>query len=98
MVRQFQQSYFRGRYQSTCWGYSAPDFCQVARAYGIAAETINSPIDVQTGLDQMWRGPDSPFLLQVIIDTLANVYPKIAFGRPIAEMEPLATPVEMESS
>jgi acetolactate synthase-1/2/3 large subunit len=32
MVRQFQESYFHGRYQSTVWGYSAPDFSRVAGA------------------------------------------------------------------
>ena len=30
MVRQFQETYFDGRYQSTVWGYSAPDFAAVA--------------------------------------------------------------------
>ena len=35
MVRQFQESYFEGRYQSTMWGYSAPDFEKIARAFGI---------------------------------------------------------------
>ncbi len=30
MVRQFQESYFDARYQSTYWGYSAPDFTSVA--------------------------------------------------------------------
>ena len=28
MVRQFQESYLDGRYQSTVWGYSAPDFAE----------------------------------------------------------------------
>lgn len=37
MVRQFQESYFDKRYYSTKWGYSAPDFCAVARAYEIPA-------------------------------------------------------------
>ena len=37
MVRQFQESYFDGRYQSTCWGYSAPEFVAVAAAYEIGA-------------------------------------------------------------
>ena len=43
MVRQFQQSYFDERYQSTLWGYSAPDFTQVAAAYKIPARTIEAP-------------------------------------------------------
>ena len=98
MVRQFQQSYFNERYQSTCWGYSAPDFVQVARAYGIQACTVENSSDVQDALKQLWRDPQSPFLLQVVIGTFDNAYPKIAFGRPLTEMEPLAKPVDMEGT
>ena len=95
IVRQFQQSYFEGRYQSTIWGYSAPDFAQVAHAYGVASHTVEDPSDVQEALDRMWYDPMSPYLLQVMIDTFANAYPKIAFGRPMTEMEPHAKPIGM---
>ena len=43
MVRQFQESYFDGRYPSTSWGYSPPDFARVAQAYGIEAGTVENP-------------------------------------------------------
>ncbi len=98
MVRQFQESYFEGRYQSTLWGYSAPDFESVARGYGIAARTTGQPGDVEEALRWLWEDPEQPALLQVMVDTYANAYPKIAFGRPITDMEPLAQPIEMEST
>jgi acetolactate synthase-1/2/3 large subunit len=98
MVRQFQQSYFGERYQSTFWGYSAPDFTQVAHAYGIAGATVEEPAKVEQAMDAMWQDPAAPFLLQVMIDTMSNAYPKVAFGKPITEMEPFAKPVEMEST
>lgn len=98
MVRQFQQSYFEERYQSTYWGYSAPDFAQVAHAYGIASHTVDDISGVQHALEKMWNDPKAPFLLQVMINTFANAYPKIAFGRPITEMEPFAEPVGMEGT
>src|SRR6185436_11038437 len=98
MVRQFQESYFEGRYQSTYWGYSAPDFARVAEAYGIAAKTIAAPEETGDALAWLWDRPGEPALLQVMIDTFANAYPKIAFGRPNTEMEPFATPVGMEST
>jgi len=98
MVRQFQQSYFDERYQSTLWGYSAPDFVQVAQAYGIAGRTVRSPVEVQPVLEAMWLDPKAPFILQVMIDTFTNVYPKIAFGHPMTEMEPFAKPIEMEGT
>jgi acetolactate synthase-1/2/3 large subunit len=37
-------------------------------------------------------------LLEVSIESSANVYPKMAFGRPITEMEPFFKPTEMEGT
>jgi acetolactate synthase-1/2/3 large subunit len=98
MVRQFQQSYFESRFPSTRWGYSPPDFKRVAEAYDIAALTIEHEADVAAALAELWRDPAAPFLLHVVIDPETNVYPKIAFGRPFTEMEPMAAPIEMEST
>jgi acetolactate synthase-1/2/3 large subunit len=98
MVRQFQQSYFDARYRSTWWGYSAPDFARIAEAYGIPALTVERSEDIAAALGAAWADPSSPFLLQAKIDGLANVYPKLAFGRPIHEMEPFAAPLGMEAT
>jgi acetolactate synthase I/II/III large subunit len=98
MVRQFQESYFESRYQSTCWGYSAPDFVAVAAAFGIGAGRADDENDLEEAIDSMWRDPESPYLLEVAIDTAANAYPKIAFGHPISEMEPFVAPKAMEST
>ena len=98
MVRQFQESYFEKRYPSTYWGYSAPDFAKVAAAYGFCSETVSEPDKVDAAVDWLWAERDSPKLLQVMIDVGVNVYPKIAFGKPISEMEPFAQPIAMEST
>ncbi len=98
MVRQFQQSYFHERYQSTLWGYSAPDFARVAESYGIASATVADEAELDSALAALWADPEQPALLQVMIDTYANAYPKLAFGRPLTEMEPLAKPLEMEGT
>lgn len=98
MVRQFQESYFEGRFPSTYWGYSAPNFESVASAYGIQSYTIHETAQISSAMEKLWRDPRSPFLLQVMIDTFMNVYPKIAFGRPITEMEPFAKPIDMEGT
>ncbi len=98
MVRQFQESYFESRFQSTVWGYSAPDFVKVAEAYGIPARRVSQPADVAAALSWLWADPRAPMLLEVDIATTANVYPKMAFGRPITEMEPFFQPKEMEGT
>jgi acetolactate synthase I/II/III large subunit len=100
MIRQFQDSYFESRYQSTYWGYDAPDFEKVAVAYGIKAKTISKPDEIGEGVEWLWNSENAhqPLVLQVMIDPHTNTYPKIAFGRPITEMEPFAVPIEMEST
>jgi acetolactate synthase I/II/III large subunit len=98
MVRQFQETYFAGRYPSTTWGYSAPDFTRVARAYGIGATSIREPGEIERGLAELWDDAAVPFLLEVAIDQRANAYPKLAFGLPITEMEPDAAPIAMEGT
>lgn len=91
MVRQFQESYFEKRYHSTYWGYSAPDFARIADAYGIGSRTIAEPAEVEVAMQWLWSSPTDAVLLQVMVDTFANAYPKIAFGRPHTEMEPHGT-------
>jgi acetolactate synthase-1/2/3 large subunit len=100
MIRQFQDSYFESRYQSTWWGYSAPDFEKIATAYGINAKTISETNQVQSAIEWLWNDENEkkPVLLQVMIDPLTNTYPKIAFGKPIIEMEPFSKPIEMEGT
>ena len=95
MVRQFQESYFGGRYQSTYLGYSAPDFSKVSSAYGIESITVSEADDVEVALQWLWRHPERPQLLQVMIDTFANAYPKVAFGQPVSDMESCAEAVEL---
>jgi len=98
MVRQFQESYFDGRYPSTRWGYSAPDLARVAAAFDIPSSTVAQPSEVDAGLDALWRDPARPHLLRVLIDGDTNAYPKLAFGHPITEMEPLAKPIPLRGA
>jgi acetolactate synthase-1/2/3 large subunit len=98
MVRQFQESYFDKLYQSTLVGYSAPDFARVAEAYGIPSQTVAASGDVDAAVRWLWSDPSKPALLQVMVDTYTNAYPKMAFGRPHGEMEPFATPIGMEGT
>jgi len=98
MIRQFQDTYFAGRYQSTFWGYNAPDFEAIAKAYAVKAFTIQNESEISDGLVQLWKDPNEPFLLQIMIDPHTNVYPKMSYGNPITEMEPFVKPTGNEST
>ena len=98
MVRQFQEAYFKGRYHSTLWGYSAPDFTRIANAYGIESEAVEEPTAVDDALTRCFSNPTAPYLLEAKVHTMANAYPKLAFGRPISQMEPHVKSIEMEGT
>lgn len=89
MVRQFQESYFDSRFQSTVIGYSAPDFAAVATAYGIPARSVDTPDAVAEALEWLWQEPHAPALLQVMIAPMVKALPKVMFGQPIMDMEPV---------
>jgi acetolactate synthase-1/2/3 large subunit len=96
MIRQFQDNYFSGRYQSTYWGYDAPDFVNIAKAYNIPSKAVSLTEEITDAMT--WLNNKGPILLEVAIDPHTNVYPKIAFGKPITEMEPFAKPLAMEAT
>jgi acetolactate synthase-1/2/3 large subunit len=89
MVRQFQDEVLDGRREGTVRGYSAPDFARIAKAYGIPAKVVRRSTQVPSVLAWLMQDTKSPALLQVDIAMTRNVNPKIQFGRPIHQMEPL---------
>jgi acetolactate synthase I/II/III large subunit len=97
MVRQFQESYFHGRLQSTVEGYSAPDFVEVCKAYSLPACRLEHADDLEECLSWLMNS-QGPSILEVPLSTRSKVYPKLAFGRRFGEMEPEATPLAMEST
>ena len=75
-------------------GGNAVDACIVAAFVAFVTE---GPLAGPTGGGFcLVHEPDKPALLEVMIDVNANAYPKIAFGKPLTEMEPFAAPVELE--
>jgi acetolactate synthase I/II/III large subunit len=98
MIRQFQDSYFDSRHQSTVWGYSAPAFDKVAEAYGVPARVVNNESETKDALNWLFASAEGPRLVHIHLSPKTNVYPKIAFGRPLHQMEPSFKPEEMEST
>lgn len=98
MTRQFQDTYYNSHHIGSVLGYSAPDFVKVAQAYGLKARLLDGSDKVSKLIDWFWRDPKEPCLLEVQIDQKANAYPKIAFGRPVSEMEPFSNPIKMEGT
>ena len=57
-----------------------PDFVTIAKGYRINAERVFDPADLPAALEQMLADPDEPYVLDVIVEAEANVYPMIPAG------------------
>jgi acetolactate synthase-1/2/3 large subunit len=97
MIRQFQDSYMDGRYYGTKWGYSVPNICAVAEAYGIESKLIVDKNDLDKTIEWFLEG-NRPKLLEYKLRSNLDVYPKIAFGQTMDKMEPEFNPLGMEST
>jgi acetolactate synthase-1/2/3 large subunit len=87
MVRQFQETYFDGRLQSTVIGYSAPDFVRIAKAYGIPGAKVRTERGTRAAARRMFEAK-GPFLLEVELGQQTQVNPKLLVNRPIEDMFP----------
>ena len=87
MIRHFQEMYFDGGYYYTVpkGGYEAPDFVAIANAYGIKAGRLYELED----FDSIDFETDKPELFEIVMKGNTYVYPKLEFGKPNQDQEPL---------
>ena len=87
MIRHFQEMYFDGTYSQTVpsGGYTVPDFGKIAAAYGLDYFRVASEADIQAAL---FSGA-GPCLIEIVIDENTYVFPKLEFGKPNQDQEPL---------
>ena len=57
-----------------------PDFLAIAQGYRIRAERVSKFEDLESAFSRMLADPDEPYLLDVLVDKEANVYPMIPAG------------------
>ncbi|MEW9923890.1 thiamine pyrophosphate-binding protein [Clostridium butyricum] len=89
MIRHFQEMYFESNFTQTKEhrGYVAPDFKQIANAYGISysyIDSINDILKCKTMLES-----DNPCFIEIKLCDNTYLYPKLAMGRPIHDQDPL---------
>lgn len=87
MIRHFQEMYFESNYTQTTeqGGYSAPDFKLIANAYGLEYEKISDISDIKAGIFQN----NEPSIIEVKLKGDTYVFPKLEFGKPNQDQEPL---------
>lgn len=78
MVRQQQSVCYRGRYSEIDLSDN-PDFCTLARAFDIEAQSVSDPGDMAYAINKLLDTP-GPALLHVAIATEQNVWPMVKPG------------------
>jgi acetolactate synthase-1/2/3 large subunit len=97
MIRQFQEQYFEGRFQSSVIGYSNPDFQKVVSAYNISSRKISFKKEIKSSLESLFCD-SRPGFLEVNIDTKFNVIPKLSVNKPVEDQEPELSREELQSA
>jgi acetolactate synthase-1/2/3 large subunit len=83
IIKQFQDSYLGGRYWASQEGYSVPDFCRIAQAYGLRSVDVRSLDDLTPDL---FTG--GSILVNVVLHPDLLIEPKLEMGRPINDQFP----------
>ena len=86
MIRHFQEMYFNDNYTQTIpeGGFTNPDFGAVAKAYGIPYKEVTTLDDINEKLFE--KGAQ---FIEVKISEPTYVFPKLEFGKPNQDQEPL---------
>lgn len=88
MIRHFQEIYFDKNYYQTIpsGGFTTPDFVKIAEAYNLNYIVIDEVSEVETVFSCL---DDAPVLIEIRLPEDTYVFPKLEFGKPIQDQEPL---------
>ncbi len=86
MVRQWQELFYNKRY--SCSSLPNPDYATVAKALGAAGITVDKKEDVSKAIEQM-LAEKRPCVVDFKVDREENVWPMVAAGKNIHEMDGL---------
>jgi acetolactate synthase I/II/III large subunit len=84
MVRQWQELFFGRRYVAS--RMVNPKFARVAEAFGITGIEVADPAELVGAIERMLQTP-GPVLMDVHVAPEENVYPMVAVGKSLHEME-----------
>lgn len=83
MVRQWQELFNSKRYSFV--DIQSPDFVMLAKAYGIAGQSVDDRKNLKSALAEMLHHKDS-YLLEVMVGKENNVFPMVPQGCSVSEI------------
>ncbi|MCK4602927.1 MAG: acetolactate synthase large subunit, partial [Phycisphaerae bacterium] len=84
MVRQWQEMFYGRRYSAT--EYPCPDFAIVAKGFGAKGIKISERSELTDAISEMLKH-EGPVVLAVNVEPEENVYPMVATGKSLHEMD-----------
>ncbi len=87
MVRQWQELFYGKRYSKS--HIQNPDYADVAKALGAEGMMVDKKADVAGAVRKMLAYKDGPFLIDFRVEREENVWPMVAAGKGLHEMDGL---------
>lgn len=87
MVKNFQDTYFEGRNQSTKIGYSCPSFARVAESFGVESYIVSDEETFRKVLLKV-KELKRPILLEILMENATECRPRLMFGNDIDKQHP----------
>ncbi len=84
MIRQWQEMFYGKRYSAS--SHPCPDLVKLAEALGAKGMRITEPGEVEDAIAEMLRH-EGPVVLSVAVEPEENVYPMVAAGKGLHEMD-----------
>lgn len=88
LIRQQQDDMLEGRYAGAAppGGYTAPDFCAVAEAYGIPSAKAACREEIDQAMEEL--DVNGPRLIEIRVSDRSMAYPKTNFGEEMFDQRP----------
>jgi acetolactate synthase-1/2/3 large subunit len=84
MVRQWQELFYGRRYSGV--SHPCPDFSKVAEAFGAKGLRVEDRADLDDAIRELLR-QEGPVVLDVRVEKEENVYPMVAPGKSLSEVD-----------
>ncbi|MBR9705287.1 thiamine pyrophosphate-binding protein [Candidatus Pacearchaeota archaeon] len=99
MIQQTQEMWLDSCYAASDFdhGLALPDLKKIANAYNIPTESINTHEELEDKMKKILETP-GPMLIDVMINPKARIFPKLAFGKPIEDSEPVLSREEFNDN
>jgi acetolactate synthase-1/2/3 large subunit len=84
MVRQWQEMFYGKRYSAV--SHPCPEFAKIAEGFGARGMRITERSELDDAIGEMLKHP-GPVVLHVLVEPEENVYPMVATGKALHEMD-----------